>query len=62
MEPARKKVNGRKFALVGFSIRTCQVNNQIMFVGRDDKTTVAIRDTGSNYISRAIVINESETA
>ena len=61
-------------------IRTCQVNNQIMFVGKDvatalgysntrdalgkhvdgeDKTTVAIRDTGSNYISRAIVINES---
>jgi len=25
----------------------------------EDKTTVAIRDTGSNYISRAIVINES---
>ncbi len=31
-------------------------------VENDDKTTVAIRDTGSDYISRAIVINESETA
>ena len=28
-------------------------------VDNEDKTTVAIRDTGSNYISRAIVINES---
>ena len=61
-------------------IRTCQVNNQIMFVGKDvatalgysntrdalskhvdndDKTTVAICDTGSNYKSRAVFINES---
>ena len=61
-------------------IRTCQVNNQIMFVGKDvatalgysntrdalgkhvdgeDKTTVAIRDTGSNYKSNTVVINES---
>ena len=61
-------------------IRTCQVNNQIMFVGKDvakalgykntrdalskhvdgeDKTTVAIRDTGSNYKSKTVVINES---
>ena len=61
-------------------IRTCQVNNQIMFVGKDvatalgysntrdalskhvdndDKTTVAICDTGSNYKSRAVLINES---
>ena len=28
-------------------------------VDSDDKTTVAIRDTGSNYMSRAVVINES---
>ena len=61
-------------------LRTCQVNNQIMFVGKDvakalgysntrdalskhvdaeDKTTVAIRDTGSNYKSNAVIINES---
>ena len=59
-------------------IRTCQVNNQIMFVGKDvatalgysntrdalnkhvdreDKGTVAIRDTA--YETRAVVINES---
>ena len=61
-------------------LRTCQVNNQIMFVGKDvakalgysntrdalskhvdaeDKTTVAIRDSGSNYKSNAVIINES---
>ena len=28
-------------------------------VDDEDKTTVAIRDTGSNYMSRAVVINES---
>ena len=34
-EPALDKINGRKFAPVGLSIRTCQENNQIMFVGKD---------------------------
>ena len=28
-------------------------------VDEDDKTTVAIRDTGSNYKSKAVIINES---
>ena len=61
-------------------IRTCQVNNQIMFVGKDvatalgyakpqnalavhvdseDKTTAPIQGTGSNYITRVTIINES---
>jgi len=61
-------------------IRTCLVNNQIMFVGKDvatalgyakpenaiathvdaeDKTTTLIQGTGSNYITRVTIINES---
>ena len=61
-------------------IRTCQVNNQIMFVGKDvaqalgyakpqnalathvdeeDRTTAPIQGTGSNYITRVTIINES---
>ena len=28
-------------------------------VGNEDKTTVAIRDTGSNYKTKVVLINES---
>ena len=31
----------------------------VKHVERDDKTTVAIRDTGSNYMTKASFINES---
>ena len=49
-------------------IRTCQVNNQIMFVGKDvlqvhvdpeDKTTYPIQVSGSNYKTNALFVNES---
>ena len=49
-------------------IRTCQVNNQIMFVGKDvatvhvdseDKTSYLIQVSGSNYKANTLFVNES---
>ena len=65
MEPAWLKVNGRKFALVEYQdkkgeLRPCQVNNQIMFVGKDVAT--ALGDKNPSNALQVHVDSEDKTS